>query len=416
MKAFIITIGDEILLGQILDTNSRYMAGALASIGIETAKILSVADNKAEIKKAVKEGFDAADLILISGGLGPTKDDITKNALAEYFGVGLVYDEQVYAWVKKYFKGKEEKLKGCNMGQAYIPEGCTAIENKKGTACAMWFEKEGKVLVSMPGVPFELEDLISRDILARIKDKFNRGEISYKMLGVYDIAESDLANRLADYEDNLPAGLSLAYLPSPAYVRLRLTGKGVTSGELEKYFDKLKQELAGLKYSVICASNALDDLLNKISSMGSLSVAESCTGGNISAMITSRAGASEYYLGSVTAYSNEVKEKLLGVKRESLARYGAVSEAVALEMAQGIRALTGSKWSVATTGIAGPSGGSAEKPVGTVWIAVSGPNGSKAECFVFSAVRERNIGKASIKALEMLMDFAAEGEGESKSA
>ena len=414
MKACIITIGDEILLGQILDTNSRYMAGALASLGIATAKMLSVADNKEEIKKAVKEGFEAADLLLVSGGLGPTKDDITKNALAEYFGVGLVYDEQVYNWVKRYFKGKEEKLKGCNMGQAYIPEGCTAIENKKGTACAMWFEKDGKVLVSMPGVPFELEDLISRDILARIKGKFNCGEISYKMLGVYDIAESDLANRLADYEEKLPQELSLAYLPSPAYVRLRLTGKGISAGELEKYFDKLTQELAGLKYSLIVGANALEDLLEKIARIGTVSMAESCTGGNISAMITSRAGASKYYLGSVTAYSNDVKEKVLGVKRESLERYGAVSEAVALEMAQGIRALTGSDWGIATTGIAGPTGGSAEKPVGTVWIAVSGPKGSKAERFVFSSVRERNIGKASIKALEMLVDFAFAVKGGEK--
>ena len=412
MKACIITIGDEILLGQILDTNSRYMAGALASLGIATAKMLSVADNKEEIKKAVKEGFEAADLILVSGGLGPTKDDITKNALAEYFGVGLVYDEQVYNWVKRYFKGKEEKLKGCNMGQAYIPAGCTAIENKKGTACAMWFEKDGKVLVSMPGVPFELEDLISRDILARIKGKFNCGEISYKMLGVYDIAESDLANRLADYEDNLPAGLSLAYLPSPAYVRLRLTGKGVEPDDLEKYFDKLKQELSGLKYSVICGSNALDDLLEKIAQIGTLSAAESCTGGNISAMITSRAGASKYYLGSVTAYSNDVKEKILGVQRESLERYGAVSEAVALEMAQGIRALTGSEWGVATTGIAGPSGGSAEKPVGTVWMAVATPSGVRSQVKILGSAREQVIERAASTVVAMLRDAIIEQRGE----
>ena len=414
MKAYIITVGDEILLGQILDTNSRYMAGALASIGIETAKMLSVADSKEEIKKALKEGFESADLLLLSGGLGPTKDDITKNALAEFFGVGLAYDERAYNWVKRYFKGKEEKLKGCNMGQAYMPEGCIPIENKKGTACAMWFEKGGKVLVSMPGVPFELEDLISRDILGRIKERFGRGGISYKMLGVYDKAESDLAMLLSAYENSLPGNLSLAYLPSPSYVRLRLTGKNAPQEDLELYFEKLKQALQGLKYSVIESDNAVDNLLKKLSAIGTLSVAESCTGGNISAMITSRAGASAYYLGSVTAYSNELKEKLLGVKRETLERCGAVSEAVALQMAQGVRALTGSEWGISTTGIAGPSGGSAQKPVGTVWIGVSGAKGSKAERFVFSTVRERNIGKASIKALEILLDFASASKKEKR--
>ncbi len=407
MKAFIITIGDEILLGQILDTNSRFMSSALAGIGVETLKMVSVSDKKEEIKKALEEGFSSSDLILVSGGLGPTKDDITKGVLAEFFGSQLVFNEEVYGWVREYFRGKASAMNEYNKSQAYLPSACIPIKNEKGTACAMWFEREGKVLVSMPGVPFELENLISSVILPRIKRTFKCSELAYKMLGVYDKPEAELAMVLSAFEDALPSGLSLAYLPSPGYIRLRLTAKGAGLAKLDDCFEKLKQSLGGLKYAVIKSGDNAE-LLERLSKIGTVAAAESCTGGNISAMITARPGASAYYLGGVTAYSNEVKISALGVKREALEKYGAVSKEIALQMAEGVRRLTGADWAVSTTGIAGPSGGSAEKPVGTVWIAVSGRCGAKAEKFCFSAVRERNIGKASLTALQMMVDFAEE--------
>ena len=407
MKAFIITIGDEILLGQILDTNSRFMSSALAGIGVETLKMVSVSDKKEEIKKALEEGVSSSDLILVSGGLGPTKDDITKGVLAEFFGSQLVFNEEVYGWVREYFRGKTSAMNEYNKSQAYLPSACIPIKNEKGTACAMWFERGGKVLVSMPGVPFELENLISSVILPRIKRTFKCSELAYKMLGVYDKPEAELAMVLSAFEDALPSGISLAYLPSPGYIRLRLTAKGAGLAKLDDCFEKLKQSLGGLKYAVIKSGDNAE-LLERLSKIGTVASAESCTGGNISAMITARQGASAYYLGGVTAYSNEVKISALGVKREALEKYGAVSKEVALQMAEGVRRLTGADWGVSTTGIAGPSGGSAEKPVGTVWIAVSGRCGAKAEKFCFSSVRERNIGKASLTALQMLVDFAEE--------
>lgn len=408
MKAYIITIGDEILLGQILDTNSRYIAKALAGLGIETAKMLSVSDKRTEILNALKEAFSCADLILVTGGLGPTKDDITKTVLAEFFGAKLVFNQQAYDWVCGYFSNKNCKLNAYNQTQAVLPDNCTPLHNAKGTACGMWFEKDSKVLVSMAGVPFEMEHLMQTEVLPKIKHFFKCGELSYKMLGVYDIAESDLAIKLADFEAALPQGLGLAYLPASGFIRLRLTAKGTAQTLLAEQFDKLQTALNGLKYNIIKDENDAEELLCKISKLGTLSVAESCTGGNISAMITARAGASKYYLGGITAYSNEVKAAVLGVSRKDLEQFGAVSEQVALQMAQGVRKLTGADWGIATTGIAGPEGGTPQKPVGTVWIAVSGAKGSRAEKFVFSTVRERNIGKASVKALEMLLSFAQE--------
>ena len=358
MKAFIITIGDEILLGQILDTNSRFMSSALAGIGVETLKMVSVSDKKEEIKKALEEGVSSSDLILVSGGLGPTKDDITKGVLAEFFGSQLVFNEEVYGWVREYFRGKTSAMNEYNKSQAYLPSACIPIKNEKGTACAMWFERGGKVLVSMPGVPFELENLISSVILPRIKRTFKCSELAYKMLGVYDKPEAELAMVLSAFEDALPSGISLAYLPSPGYIRLRLTAKGAGLAKLDDCFEKLKQSLGGLKYAVI-KSGDNSELLERLSKIGTVAAAESCTGGNISAMITVRPGASAYYLGGVTAYSNEVKISALGVKREALEKYGAVSKEVALQMAEGVRRLTGADWGVSTTGIAGPSGGSA---------------------------------------------------------
>ncbi len=408
MKAVIITIGDEILLGQILDTNSRFMARKLAALGAETVQMRSVADQKDAIWHALDDAFAVADAVFVTGGLGPTKDDLTKNVLAEYFGTELAFNPQAYAWLEEMFAANPKRMNAYNQSQALLPRACTPLHNLKGTASGMWFEKEGKVLVSLPGVPFETESLFPREVVPRLKEKFHDLLLRYQMVTVYDIAESDLAMKLADFEAQLPAGVGLAYLPSAGFVRLRLTAKGRAVDQLDGQFQKLLQALKGLSFEQASRETTPELLARRLRESGvSVACAESCTGGNIAHLITSVPGASAYFKGGVVAYANEVKENVLGVRREDLEKYGAVSEAVALQMAQGVRHITGAQWGVSTTGVAGPDGGTPEKPVGTVWIGVAGPNGAEARKFVFSHTRERNIGRASLKALQLLLDAIA---------
>lgn len=405
MKAIIVTIGDEILLGQILDTNSRFAAAALARLGVETVQMLSVADTPQAIVSAADNALKQADIVIVTGGLGPTKDDLTKKTLAEYFGTRLVFNEQAYKWVEEfvshYPKGTMNEY---NKNQALLPEKCTLLRNRKGTASGMWFEKEGKVLVSLPGVPFEAEDLLEKEVLPRLEKRLAGDLIKYKMLTVFDVPESTLAMGLKDYEEQLPAGLGLAYLPSPGFVRLRLTAKGKATADLANYWQKLKTALAAFKTEENDGQGPEMSFARKIASLGvSIATAESCTGGNVAHLITAVPGASQYFLGGVVSYANDVKINVLGVQKSDLEKYGAVSQTVAVQMAQGVRKITGADFAVSTTGVAGPDGGSAEKPVGTVWIGVAGPGGAYAKEFHFSATRERNISKASVKALEMLL-------------
>lgn len=412
MKAFIITIGDEILLGQILDTNSRFISRALARLGVETLQMRSVSDEPAAIAQAVAEAMAVAQLVLVTGGLGPTKDDLTKKTLADYFGTQLKFNAQAYEWVKEFLSHyPHAEMNEYNKSQAFLPESCTVLHNCKGTASGMWFEKDGRILVSLPGVPFEAEDLMEKEVLPRLERYLGDDLVRYKMLTVFNVPEAALAMDLRAYEEILPAGLGLAYLPSPGYVRLRLTAKGARAGEeLDASWAALKKALTGKRFAEGEKTSPEEIFAPRIAALGvTVAAAESCTGGNIARLITAAAGASRYFLGSVTAYANEVKTRVLGVRAEDIATYGAVSETVARQMAEGVRALTGADWAVATTGVAGPDGGTAEKPVGTVWIAVAGPQGTRAELFHFSATRERNIAKASAKALEMLLK-SAEGK------
>jgi nicotinamide-nucleotide amidase len=406
MKAVIITIGDEILLGQILDTNSRFIARQLTNMGAETVEMRSVADERNAIVRAVNDAFLRADAIIITGGLGPTKDDITKKVLAEYFDTPLVYNEQAGKWLEEVFATHPEHINAYNKSQAVLPAACVPLHNAKGTASGMWFEKKNKVLISLPGVPFETEYLMREEVLPRLKEKYTDWLLRYKVVTVYEVIESELAERLARFEETLPENTGLAYLPSPEYVRLRLTAKGAQAAEgLKDVFDKLLGELSGLKFEVDRGETPSEEMARRFRAAGvTIACAESCTGGNIAHIITSIAGSSAYFLGGIVSYSNEVKKQVLGVSAQDLEKFGAVSETVALQMAQGARKVTGADYAVSTTGIAGPEGGSEEKPVGTIWIAVAGPNTLKAKKVVISHTRERNIGRGSFYALQMLLD------------
>lgn len=404
IHAVVITIGDEILLGQILDTNSRYIASRLTDIGAEVMEMLTVSDQREEIIGAVDYAMKRADLVLVTGGLGPTKDDVTKKVLAEYFGSHLVYREEAMGWLKELLEGRGIALNENNRGQAILPDNCRILRNFKGTASGMWFERGGKDLISMPGVPFEMEHLMDAYVLPDLQKKYPHLQLAYRMLKVYDIPESELAERLENWEEHLPQGIGLAYLPSPGLVKLRITAKGQAIGQLEACYDTLKDALRGLHYTE-GEENAVERQLGAFlqKNKKTVATAESCTGGYIAHLITRVAGSSVYYKGGVVAYSNTVKEQLLGVNAADIEKYGAVSETVVKQMAEGVKRITGADYGMATSGVAGPGGGTEEKPVGTVWIGIATSEKTIARKFVFSFTRERNIAKAAVKAMEMLM-------------
>lgn len=410
MNAIIITIGDEILLGQILDTNSQYISKSLTKMGVEVVEICSVPDKRDEIYETVDYAMQQADLILVTGGLGPTKDDVTKKVLAEYFGSRLIVNQEVMGWLEELLGRRGIAMNENNKGQAILPDNCRILRNYKGSASGMWFERGWKSLISMPGVPFEMEHLMDTYVIPDLKKKYPRLQLEYKMLNVYDIPESELAHRLETWEDALPEGIGLAYLPSPGLVKLRITAKGGGVKRLEEYYITLKQVLEGL-HCTEGEENTLEKQFGEFLRNKGITVAtaESCTGGYIAHLITSVAGSSDYFKGSVVAYSNEVKNRVLGVDAGDLEKYGAVSEPVVRQMAEGARRLLGTDYAVSTSGVAGPEGGTSEKPVGTVWIGLATPTGTIARKFLFSFTRERNIAKASVMALEMVLDEVKKG-------
>ncbi len=402
MRAIIITVGDEILMGQILDTNSRYMAKRLTDIGVEVVEMLTIPDKRDEIYETVEYAMEQSDLVLMTGGLGPTKDDVTKKVLADFFDTRLAFNEQAMEWLEELLRNRNLPMNEGNRSQAYLPENCRVLHNFKGTASGMWFEKNGKSLVSMPGVPFEMEHLMDVYVIPDLKEKYPNLQLEYKMLKVYDVPESQLSAHLEKWENALPAGFKLAYLPSPGMVRLRVTAKGDAVNRLEGMYGSLKAELQGMRYTE--GDDALEIQVGYLLREKGVTVAtaESCTGGEIAHLLTSVPGSSEYFKGSVVAYANEVKMNVLGVNPVDIKREGVVSEPVVLQMAEGVRRVIGTDYAVATSGVAGPTGGSPEKPVGTVWIGVATPRGSFARKYVFSFTRERNIAKAAAKALELL--------------
>ena len=409
MKAAILTIGDEILLGQITDTNSASIARTLASSGIRIATMLSVADSATAIVQALESLFAGHDLVLATGGLGPTKDDLTKKVLADYFDDSLVFHDQTFRQIEKLLALRGVPMNPLNRNQALLPSKARILPNRKGTAAGMWFEREGKILIALPGVPFEMEHLMQEQVLPLLKERFPGTALSYRLLQVSNTAESVLAEKLDDFEKSLPDGLRLAYLPSPGIVKLRLTANQQAQERLDPFFEQLCLLLRAFsfRFAVISAPEEnlkTEEKIGLLLGNGSLSLstAESCTGGEIARLLVSVAGSSRYFKGGIVAYSNAVKEKILGVDSPILARYGAVSEPVVRAMALSARQLFQSDYALATSGIAGPGGGSEEKPVGTVWIGLASPSGCQARCFHFASDRQRNIAQAASAALEWL--------------
>ncbi|MDX5418436.1 MAG: competence/damage-inducible protein A [Hymenobacteraceae bacterium] len=404
--AEIITVGDEILYGQIVDTNSAWMGTELTRIGVRVKQISSISDNAAQIVEALENARKRADIILITGGLGPTKDDLTKNVLTEYFHTELKLDEQSLADVTALFKSRGYELTELNRQQAFLPAACTPVRNVLGTAPGMWFEDEGKVFVSMPGVPFEMKRMMTDIVLPKLKAYFQTPEIIHRVVQTVGIPESTLSETLEAWELSLPPHIRLAYLPHLGMVRLRLTGIGQNVQQLELELEKEVVTLSSLIPKHIFAlgeiplQEALGQLLKERGL--TLAVAESCTGGYLAHLITSVPGSSAYFKGGVVAYDNEVKTQSLGVKAETLQQHGAVSEATVLEMAENVRQRLKTDIGVATSGIAGPDGGTAEKPVGTIWIAYADKNGAKAKLLQFNKNRQLNIEYTALAVLNFV--------------
>lgn len=408
MRATIITIGDEILIGQIVDTNSVSIARKLNTIGIAIGEKLSIGDSREQIVSTLSRTLQSSDVIIITGGLGPTKDDITKHTLAEFFGSKLVYNPAEGEHVRQLLERRGIQFTELNRNQAMLPECCTVLHNAHGTAPGMWFNHEGKVIVSLPGVPFEMEHLMDDEVIPRLKAQFTLSDIVHRTIITRGIPESILAERIEEWEDALPDYLHLAYLPAPNIVRLRLSAYDVDKSEAEheinRQIERLRKiigdNIVGMEGATV--ESLVHDIL--IERGLKLAVAESCTGGTISAKFTAMAGASQYFMVGVTSYSNEAKCDLLGVSMTDIECFGAVSEVVALEMAEGVRRVAGADYAIATTGIAGPTGGTRQKPVGTVWIAIATPNGSYAVMRNSGTDRSQIISRASAYAIEMLYE------------
>lgn len=410
MNVEIIVIGDELLIGQVTDTNSGWIARELNHIGWEVTEITTVRDRSREITDALNSSFGRVDVVLMTGGLGPTKDDITKQTLCDYFGGKLVFDESVFANVEAIFRRRKLTMNDSTRNQAYVPNVCTVIQNSVGTAPVMWFERNGKVLVSMPGVPTEMKTVMKEVVISRLREYFrDHSSILHRTCLVKDFTESRLSETLSDFEAQLPACIKLAYLPTPGVIRLRLTARGDEESYLQKIIDDEFFKLRTILGShLFCGSDttlagALGSILTERGE--TLATAESCTGGNIAHEITRVAGSSVYFKGSVVAYSNEVKARVLNVSSETLSGFGAVSRETVLQMVSGVQRLLSSDCAIATSGIAGPGGGSVEKPVGTVWIAVRYGERSEAECFCFEGDREQVIARATQSALLMLIQL-----------
>ena len=412
MQTEIINIGDELLIGQVINTNASWMSEQLNLAGFPVHRVTIIPDDPQHILDALKESGQRSELVLLTGGLGPTKDDLTKDTLCKYFRTKLVFDPVTFQTIEKFFKARGFQVTVVNRKQAEIPENCIAIPNVNGTAPGMWFEQEvpgaekKHVFVSMPGVPFEMKAMLLNEVIPRLKQYFQPVTVLHHTLLTQGIGESFLSDILEDWETHLPVDLHLAYLPQPGIVRLRLTGQGDDESRLQKQMD---EEIAKLKslipdYIFGEGNATLEAVVGKLlKEKGStLATAESCTGGYIAHLVTSIPGSSEYYKGSIIAYSNDIKVKELGVSEKTLLENGAVSEEVVKQMAGNVRIRFDSDYAIAVSGIAGPDGGTKDKPVGLTWIAIAGPSGVQAGKYLFGDNRERNIRRAALQALNLL--------------
>ncbi len=411
INASIITIGDELLIGQVIDTNSAFIAQELNKIGVWVKRRIAVGDVREEIWKALDDEAATSEIILITGGLGPTKDDITKPLLAEYFGGKLIMHEPTLQHVTYLFEHVFKRpmpLLEVNRKQAEVPDVCTVLKNEVGTAPGMLFEKNNKIFISMAGVPHEMKFIMQKHVLPLLKQKFSLPYIGYKTLLTVGIGESFLAERIKDFEQNLPSTIKLAYLPNHGMVRLRLTAQGEKQ-EVERLlddnFNTLKQEVADVM--AIDEDITFEILLGRLLKDKSKTVAtaESCTGGYIAHLITTVAGSSKYFKGSVVSYDNSIKENVLHVSNETLLTVGAVSEETVQQMITGVLDVMQTDYALAVSGIMGPGGGSAEKPVGTVWIAVGNHKKTETKKMNFRFDRKRNIELTAINTLYLLCSF-----------
>jgi nicotinamide-nucleotide amidase len=406
MKAEIITIGDELLIGQTIDTNSAWIGSELSLAGFDIWKKVTVHDKKEDILNALSESSGKSDVVLITGGLGPTSDDITKPALCEFFNTKLIMNYEVLGMIEKMMLRRNFPMNENNIKQAEVPEACKVLTNAAGTAPGMWFEKENTIFISMPGVPDEMKYLMNEHVIPTLKKRFTSQVIIHKNIMTYGMPEARLAEVLSAYESGLPANIKLAYLPSSGIIKLRLSGTGEKKEEMVSLVDDQVKKLYGIIPDLIYGENeeSLEMVIGKIltTKKMTLSTAESCTGGYIAHRITSVPGSSEYFNGSVVAYHNSIKTNFLGIDGKIIRDEGAVSEPVVRGMADGIRKLFNTDYSVATSGITGPAGGSPEKPVGTVWIAVSSKKGTIAERHTFGTNRLANITRFTLVALNLL--------------
>ena len=414
MTAAIITIGDEILIGQIVDTNSAFIAESLNLIGVRVQEIRSIADQGRAISSCLADFEGRVDLVVITGGLGPTRDDITRQSLNDYFGGKLAENPEVLAHIQTLFHLRGIRMSDLNRRQAVIPDNCKILENAEGTAPGMWFEKGETIFVSLPGVPFEMKSIVSLQLIPRLANMLNGNIIVHRTIMTQGIPESYLASTISEWELALPGNIHLAYLPHPGLVRLRLSAIGENRDDLNKLLQFEIDKLLKIIPEDIFAleDRTLEAVVGEILKARNLTVstAESCTGGYIASLFTSVAGSSEYFTGSVVAYSNEIKQNELGVAAEDIESFGAVSKKVVEQMALGIRKKFGTDFGIATSGIAGPSGGSEDKPVGTVWIAVSSAQKTFSKRYQFGEHRQRNIERSSLTALNILRKMVLEIE------
>lgn len=408
MKAELITIGDEILIGQIVNTNSVFLAKVLNKIGIEIAQITSISDERTAITKALDASSERAELVILTGGLGPTKDDITKHTLCSYFNDTLVENKEILAHIEEIFeKYVTTPINDQNRQQALLPSKAKILKNQHGTASGMWFEKDGQVIISLPGVPFEMKALMTHEVLPALKDHFSRPFIIHKTVLTYGLGESAIAQRIEDWENALPQDIKLAYLPNLGRVRLRLSGKGEVEAELEQRIDSEIEKLLPLIKDIFVGFEDTSPFEEQIQTQfidqqQTLAVAESCTGGEIAARLTKIPGASAYFKGGAVVYHTQSKSEVLGVSEEIIRKHTVVSQEVAEAMAVQVRNKFGASVGLATTGNAGPSKGDSDAEVGTVWIAIATKERVLSEQFLFGKHRQRVVGKAVNKALEMV--------------
>lgn len=408
MKATIVTIGDEILIGQIIDTNSGYIAKALDKIGVQTHELLSISDDKQHILDTFASLQNKVDFVIITGGLGPTKDDITKHTFCEYFNDTLVVNKEVETHVIELIESVMKRpASQMNKDQALVPSRCEVLFNKVGTASGMWMKKENTVFISLPGVPYEMKYIVENEIIPKIVKEYKRPYILHKTIMTYGQGESLVAERIEDWENNLPEFIKLAYLPAPGRVRLRLTARGTEREILEKTINEKVTSLAKIIGDIIVGfdeDETIEVVLGRLltQKQKTIATAESCTGGKIAEVFTSVSGSSNYFRGSVVSYATDTKVSVLGVTQQTIDEFSVVSSQVAKEMAIGVQKLMKSDYAIATTGNAGPSKGDADATIGTVFIALATPNEVFVEEFNFGQPREKVIDRAVNKAFEIL--------------